>query len=190
MVAVLGIGCATVTCPVQGPGDLEGFAAPPRVTAYRLQPGDLLKIDVWQNEALSRTVRVRPDGQLSLPNLGDVAAAGATIPELQSQLVDALKVYLPDPLVTISVERWTPIEVYVLGEVRRPNAYPVATTRKLLAALARAGGVNPGAAGCAVVLRQGPERQLRRVIDLDALRRGERPQDDLALQPGDVVTVH
>lgn len=187
--AALGAGCVT-TCPVTGPGDLTGFAKPAPPAPYRLQAGDLLKVEVWQNEALSRTVRIRPDGMLSLPNLGDVAAAGVTVQQLQKQLVDALKVYLPDPLVTISVENWTPLEVYVLGAVRRPDAYPVASNPRLLAALARAGGVQPGAAGCAVVLRQEADRTLRRVIDLEALRRGDRPADDLKLRSGDVVTVH
>ena len=184
----LATGCAT-TCPIAGPGDLRGFEVPPPAP-YRLQAGDVLKVEVWQNEALSRTIRIRPDGKISLPNLGDVVAAGATVPKLQSQLVDALKVYLPDPLVTISVEQWSPVEVYVLGAVRRPDAYPITNTRNLLAALARAGGVAPGAAGCAVVMRKGPDRVLRRVVDLDALRRGERPSDDLTLKSGDVVTVH
>ncbi len=188
LMSPLATACAT-TCPVAEPGDLSGFDVP-APTPYRLQAGDVLKIDVWQNEALSRTIRVRPDGKLSVPNLGDVQAAGATVPELQGQLVDALKVYLPDPLVTVSVEQWTPVEIYVLGAVRRPDAYPVTRTRSLLVALARAGGVAPDAAGCAVVLRQGTDRVLRRVVDLGALRRGDRPADDVVLKPGDVVTVH
>ncbi|MEL7367296.1 MAG: polysaccharide biosynthesis/export family protein [Myxococcota bacterium] len=183
-----GIGCAT-TCPVTGPGDVSAFNVAPPVE-YRLQPGDVLRVEVWQNKALSRTVRIRPDGKMSLPNLGDVVAAGATVAELSRSLVDALKVYLPDPLVTIAVEEWVPIEVYVLGEVRRPDAYPVATTPRLLAAVARAGGVRPGAAGCAVVLRRANSKVLRRVVDLQALGRGEQSADDLPLRSGDVVTVH
>lgn len=191
-VAGLGLvaaGCATA-CPVIGPGDLSGFDgfAP---AAYRLQPGDVLRIDVWQNEALSRVVRIRPDGQLSLPNLGEVAAAGATVPELSKQLVDALKVYLPDPLVTISVERWMPIEIYILGAVRRPDAYSVLTAQRLLPAVARAGGTTPGAARCAVVLRRAEGRTLRRVVDLDTLSRGQSGQtDDVLLRSGDIVTVY
>ncbi|MEM7678375.1 MAG: polysaccharide biosynthesis/export family protein [Myxococcota bacterium] len=183
-----GVGCAT-TCPVVGPGDVSEFEVAPPVD-YRLQSGDVLRVEVWQNKALSRTVRIRPDGKMSLPNLGDVVAAGATVAELSSSLVDALKVYLPDPLVTIAVEEWVPIEVYVLGEVRRPDAYPVSSTRRLLAAVARAGGVQPGAAGCAVVLRRTESKVLRRVVDLNALGRGEVPADDLPLRSGDVVTVH
>ncbi len=189
IIALLAVRCATATCPVVGPGDLSGFETSPP-GPYRIQAGDQLKIDVWQNESLSRAVRVRPDGQLSLPNLGEVPAAGFTVPELSKRLIDALKAYLPDPLVTISVEEWGPAEVFVLGKVQRPDAYPVARSQRVLNAIALAGGVRPGAAGCAVVMRQTDDRVLRRVVDLDALSRGEGSTNDVTLRAGDVITVH
>ena len=70
---------------------------------YRIGPEDVLQISVWNNEPISRTTPVRPDGNISLPLLNDVPAAGLTPMELREQLVRRLADYMPNAEVSVIV---------------------------------------------------------------------------------------
>ncbi len=88
---------------------------PPReqgpVQPYRIGPEDTLHISVWKNEAMSRTVPVRPDGMVSLPLVNDVQAAGLTPMELRDLLTKKLAEYIPNPEVSVIVT-----DVHSLGD--------------------------------------------------------------------------
>src|SRR4029079_9912016 len=72
--------------------------------AYAIGPGDILEISVWKNPELTTTVRVRPDGRISVPLLGDVQAAGMTPLALKQTLTDVYKEYVPAPGVSVVVK--------------------------------------------------------------------------------------
>ncbi|HVH71867.1 MAG TPA: polysaccharide biosynthesis/export family protein, partial [Candidatus Dormibacteraeota bacterium] len=86
---------------------------------YKIGPQDVLKIDVWKEEQLTRTVPVRPDGKITLPLLNDVQAAGITPVELARVIRDGLKKYINDPQVTVTVTEINSRRIYVTGEVMR-----------------------------------------------------------------------
>jgi polysaccharide biosynthesis/export protein len=109
---------------------------------YRIGRGDVLDIVVWENEKLSRSVPVRPDGWISLPLVNDVRADGLTPMELQTQLAARLTEYISSPIVSVIVTSVYGFKVSVLGEVQSPGRYTFDGPATVLDAIASAGGFN------------------------------------------------
>ncbi|WP_026362326.1 XrtA/PEP-CTERM system exopolysaccharide export protein [Geopsychrobacter electrodiphilus] len=82
---------------------------------YLIGKGDVLQISVWGVADMSRSVVVRPDGKITLPAIGDVVAAGVTPSQLSSQLSTAMKNFIKEPIVTVSVEQIRNNRVYITG---------------------------------------------------------------------------
>ena len=107
---------------------------------YRLVPGDKLRIEVYKDAQLSQSLQIRPDGKITLPLLGDIAAAGRTPLELREGIAQSLKQYITEPVVTVMVVESVPPTVYVMGEVNSPGPQPLHGQITVLQALATAGG--------------------------------------------------
>lgn len=82
---------------------------------YVIGEGDGLNIAVWGVKELNATVRVRPDGKITIPGLGDVMASGFTPKALQSDLAARLKDLIKNPIVTVTVQDITNSKVYIFG---------------------------------------------------------------------------
>lgn len=82
---------------------------------YIIGEGDGLDISVWGVKELNVSVRVRPDGKITIPGLGDVKATGVTPLELQATLGAKFKELVKNPIVTVSVREITNSKVYVFG---------------------------------------------------------------------------
>src|SRR6266481_8946030 len=91
---------------------------------YKIGPQDVVRIDVWKEPEISRTIPVRPDGKISLPLLNDVQAAGLTAMQLSNVIAEGLKKFMNSPQVTVGVSEINSRRVYVTGEVTRPGAFP------------------------------------------------------------------
>lgn len=117
-------------------------SAPRSVTAadYRLVPGDKLRIEVYKDAQLSQSLQIRPDGKITMPLLGDIAASGRTPTELRDSIAGSLKQYITEPVVTVIVVETVPQIVYVMGEVNKAGPLPITTQTSVLQALATAGG--------------------------------------------------
>ena len=111
---------AAPTQPGAQPGAARATAADGQLE-YRIGPEDKLQIAVWNNEAMSRTVPVRPDGKISLPLLNDVQAAGLTPVQLRDALVKRLTDYMPTAEVSVIVLETKSTKVSVIGEVSKPQ---------------------------------------------------------------------
>ena len=159
--------------------------------AYAIGIGDVLEISVWKNPDLSTTVPVRPDGRISVPLLGDVQAAGMTPLALKQTLTDGYKEYVTAPGVSVVVKEIHSRKIFVTGEVAHPGTFDLEPRTKLMQALALAGGLTPYAKGQVVVLRDGRDgRQEKRYeVEIKAIVKGKRPQDNLLLLPGDTLIV-
>jgi polysaccharide export outer membrane protein len=163
---------------------------------YRIGPGDLLQIAVFQVEELNRTVRVRSDGAISLPLLGSVRVVGATSSELEEQLAARLREqYLQDPQVSVFVEEYRSHPVTVLGQVNQPGIYYLRGRRTLLEVLSEAGGLTEEA-GRTVHLRRRTWNEDAReagfelvVVDLAALLESDAPDSEFVLRDHDAVHV-
>jgi polysaccharide export outer membrane protein len=155
--------------------------------AYRIGPEDVLQISVWKNEAVSRTVPVRPDGKISLPLLNDVQAAGLTPLELREVLTKKLAEYIPSPEVSVIVSDVRSFKVSVIGEVARPSRYELKSSATVLDVLALAGGFTQFAARSRIVILR-PEGTTMKRIPFNYNKLTEK-QENFYLRNGDVVLV-
>ena len=146
---------------------------------YRLVAGDKLRIEVYKDAQLSQSLQVRPDGKITLPLVGDVAAEGRTSIELRDALVTSLKEYNTNPVVTVIVVETVPPVVYVMGEVNAPGSLPLKGEVTVLQALAMAGGFKDFAKTTKIVIqRKGAAGAVH--VEVQLQRRGEgQGADDL-----------
>jgi polysaccharide export outer membrane protein len=158
-------------------------------TDYRLTAGDKLRIEVYREPQLSQSVEIRPDGKVTLPLVGDIAAAGVTASQLSSTLTERFREYVTTPVVTVIVAEAAPPMVYVMGEVRTPGSQVIRGPLTVLQALAVAGGFNEFANTKKIrILRRGTDGAVQSIKFnyKDALAHPEQP---MLLQPGDTVIV-
>lgn len=159
-------------------------------TGYVLQPGDMLNISVWKENDLSGEVLVRPDGAITVPLAGQVAAAGHTTDEVRTDITERLQKYLPDPVVTVTVKQTTGNEIYVIGKVNKPGPYPVNRPVDVMQALSLAGGMTPFAAANDIrILRRQGDHQITLHFRYRDVERGRNLQQNILLQGGDTVVV-
>ncbi|HEV8703193.1 MAG TPA: polysaccharide biosynthesis/export family protein [Candidatus Polarisedimenticolia bacterium] len=157
---------------------------------YRIGPEDLLDIAVWNNTAISRAVPVRPDGKISLPLLNDVQAAGLTAMQLRDVLVKRLTDYIPTPEVSVIVREVHSFKVSVLGEVKKAGQYELKSRTTVLDVIALSGGFTEFAARSRIVILRPNGTTVKRVsFNYNKAVAPEAQQEDLFLQPGDVVVV-
>jgi polysaccharide biosynthesis/export protein len=158
--------------------------------AYHIGPEDVLQVSVWNNETVSRTAPVRPDGKISLPLLNDVQAAGLTPMEMREQLMRRLAEYIPHVEVSVIVTEVRSFKVAVIGQVPKPDRYELKSAATVMDVLAMAGGFTDFASRSRiVVIRSNGGRTERIPFDYDKVRTGDPGQLNFRLQPGDVVLV-
>ncbi|MES0068059.1 polysaccharide export protein [Mesorhizobium sp. M0074] len=108
-----------------------------------LSPNDVLEVNVFQVDNLNRTVQVDSAGQISLPLIGTITAAGKTVRQLEQEIETTYGAkYLQSPDVTIFVKESIGQRITVDGEVNRAGIYPVSSNSSLIDAIALAGGFN------------------------------------------------
>lgn len=125
-------------------------------SAYVIGARDVLEINVFNRSELSGRYTVETDGAFSFPLIGRVTAAGQSVDQLEERLrARLLDGYFRNPRVTVAVAEYRSQQVFVMGEVRNPGAYPLAARTGLIEILALAGSVTQEAAGVAVIVRAG-----------------------------------
>ena len=157
---------------------------------YRIGPYDLLTVTVFQIKDLDREVRVNNAGQISLPLIGGVQAAGRTVAELEAEIARLYGArYLQDPQVTLFVKEFSSQRVTVNGAVRKTGIFPMNATRlSLLQAVSLGDGLTDTAdPNNVAILRQVNGRTMVARFDLEAIRKG-RMQDPEVIG-NDIVVV-
>lgn len=161
-------------------------------TTYHINPGDVLQVLVWNEEALSREVMVQPDGLIRFPMIGQVMAGGHSPEQVEAQIVSGLKKYLKDePVVTASLLSIQGNKIYVLGNVARPGEYVVNRQIDVMQALALAGGLTAFAAEDNVrILRRNDAGGSSSVkFPYSRVKQGKELEANIILQSGDTVVV-
>ena len=196
-----------IQAPPQFPLDQHAYGG------YMVGVGDLLDIRVADEDDMTGRYQVMPSGDLELPLLNQpVRAAGLSTFDLSKAIEGELKKQdiLKEPSVTVFIERGMSQNVTVLGQVARPGTYPIEQTTTLIDVISMAGGLTPTAGQYATVDRHSQQsgapaaaaaaattgddsslQQTDRVIsvDLQEIMSGKRPSANLAVHPGDIVTV-
>lgn len=171
-------------------GAVSGTANGDASTSYRIGPEDALEIAVWKDESLKSTVLVRPDGAISFPLVGELAAAGRTASELRDEIARRLARFVPDAEVSVSVVRVASYRVYVIGRVNKPGDFVVGRPIDVLQLLALAGGITPFAAEDEIrIIRRVGGRQVALPFDYKRLRKDGDLSQNIVLRSGDVVLV-
>ncbi|GAB3355323.1 polysaccharide biosynthesis/export family protein [Lysobacter tyrosinilyticus] len=156
---------------------------------YRIGPQDLIAITVFQIKDLDREVRVNNAGQISLPLVGAVSAAGRTVGELEQDIATRYRAhYLQDPQITVFVKEFASQRVTVNGAVKKTGIFPMTSRLSLLQAVSLAEGLSETANEHNVVVfrRAGGKRLVAR-FDLQAIRDGRN--DDPEILADDVIVV-
>ena len=158
--------------------------------AYKIQPGDVLEVSVWKEENMIRQVLVRPDGGMSFPLVGDLRAAGESVERLSETIAARLSKYIPDPVVTVSMQQLSGNKIYVVGKVNRPGEYVANSYVDVVQAIAMAGGMTAFAAvnKIKIVHRKGEELEAYpfRFSDIE---KGTNLEQNIILMSGDIVVV-
>ncbi len=165
----------------------------PRRSEYVIGASDRLSIQVWKSPDLSRDVTVRPDGTITLPLIGDLAAEGRTPSELKGEISSRLAKFVRDEsaVVTIAVVEVNSYTFTVSGNVEKPGVFTSRRYVTVLEAIQMAGGLNRFASpGDTRLLRRGPGGTVRIIpIDYPSALEGSRPEANLALMAGDQLYV-
>jgi polysaccharide biosynthesis/export protein len=167
-------------------GSVETAAVSP--TAYKIGVGDVLHIVVWEEPQLTETAVVRPDGKVSLPLVSELDVAGLTPEAVQQTLTERLIKFVHKPRVTVTVQEIHSRMVYITGEVQRPGAYPLLDAMNVVQLVARSGGLTDFAKQRQVyVLRAANSARVN--INYEKVLKGQAPQQNVELAPGDTVVV-
>ena len=157
---------------------------------YKIGPQDLLRIDVWKEPDISRTIPVRPDGKITLPLLNDVQAAALTAMQLAANIRESLTKYITNPQVTVTVMEINSRRVFVTGEVAHAGALPLLPNMTVLQALSSVGGFTQFARLTKIyVLRVEDGKQVKHPFNYKEVIKGDHPDENILLQPGDVIVV-
>lgn len=167
---------------------------------YRLQRGDTVQIEVLEDSSLSRSTLVLPDGQITVPQVGTVRAAGRTLEQLQADVAQRLAPsFATPPTVFVTLSSLAPIidrpertiDIFVIGAANAPGRVQIPPGSTLLQALSAAGGLSPFAADKRVQLRRvdkaGNEKIYR--VDYDAIERGVSNVGTTRVVDGDVIVI-
>ena len=165
-------------------------AANLRAEKYLIGKGDVLEVNVWKEENLTRTLKVRVDGKISLPLLDDIQAAGRTPMELKKDIVKRLSKFIEGPEVTIIVNAQVSQQFYVIGEIAGTGAYPLDKELTLVQAIAQVGGFTEWADRDEIILlRRGQEGDKRIIIDFEEIIEGKSSGQNIVLQKDDAIIV-
>ena len=171
---------------------------------YTLGPNDQILVRAPEAEEINeKPFRIDADGNVNMPLIGRVHAAGMTLQELENDLVKRLREYIREPQVIVTVVQFRSEPVFFVGAFRTPGIYPLQGRRTLVEMLTAVGGLQPNAARQVKVTRRAeygiiplpnavddPEKKVSTVeISMGSLRENVNPAEDILLQPYDVISV-
>lgn len=184
---------------VKNPTPLDAPEAQVSVPAreYRIGVGDQLDIQFPYHPELNRLtgpesfITVRPDGRISLQLIGTVNAAGMTPEELARVLKEKYRPELRDPEINVLVHSFSNQQVFVDGEVGKPQIVPLLGNMTILQSIAVAGGLTPTARrNEIIIIRRGADnRPLTMTVNYQEIINGTRPNENILLKPFDIVYV-
>jgi polysaccharide export outer membrane protein len=171
-----------------GPGGatLASQAAPP--TRVVLAPGDVVRLTFSGASELNQSQKIRADGKLSLPLIGEFDAAGKTVVALQNDLSQAYKSQLKNSEVLVTLES-APATVVISGAVAKPDKLAFDKPTTVLQAIMQAGGATAfGNMKAVRLIRMVKGVQQSQVLDLTPVLRGE-PTKPFYVRDGDVIFI-
>ena len=162
----------------------------PRRQEFVIGVADMVRINVWHMPDLSVDARVRPDGTVTMPLVGDLTAAGRTPSALRADIESKLKSYIKDDSakVSVAVSDVSSYRFTVMGNAERQGTFTSQHFVTVTEALALAGGPSRFASlSDVVIIRPTPSGPRRIPIDLTAIYKGTRPEMNIVIVAGDTI---
>lgn len=135
-----------------------GFVVYPAFAAaeYTLRPGDVIGINVVEHDEFSQKAKIRPDGRINYPLIGELDVAGLTSAQLVKVMEEKLAPYVNNVVVSVAIDAYFSNKIFVIGSVGRPGEYQVFEAMDILKVLALAGGMkNPKTKSVKIVRASG-----------------------------------
>ncbi|MBU1863714.1 MAG: polysaccharide export protein [Candidatus Omnitrophica bacterium] len=160
---------------------------------YLIQPEDVLKITVYEQEDLDTRARVSAQGEIAMALIGKIYVTGFTVSELEDKVTQLLALdYLVHPQVQVFIDEYHVKQVSVLGEVELPGKYDLYTEKEttVLEAIAMAGGFTDIANvnGTRIIRNEDGIEKTVPVRITDITKKGQK-EKDISLKPGDIIFV-
>jgi polysaccharide export outer membrane protein len=180
--------------PAQPPANVASAPAAPASVVlpadYVIGPEDVLSVLFWRDQEMSGEYVVRPDGQITLPLLNDIQAAGLTPEELRESLTKAASKLIEDPSVTVGVKAINSRKVFITGMVGKSGAYPLTSTMTVAQLISVAGGLQEFASSKNImIVRTENGRQVAYKFNYKDFSKGRNLKQNIVLKPGDQVIV-
>lgn len=186
--------------PPARPGQPAPGGPAPRVTTastglplpsdYTIGPDDVLGVVFWRDADMTGDVTVRPDGNITLPLIRDVRAAGLTPDALREVIQKAASKFINDPNVTVVVRQINSRNAFITGEVARPGPYPISGQLTVLQLIAIAGGLTEFADAKQITIwRKHGDKTETLKFNYKDVSRGKNLEQNIVLRPGDTVVV-
>ncbi len=149
---ILMVGCAGNRPQPPVPQEVVRFSYPAAeqelsapLPEYQIGYNDLLEVKFFNHPEFNETVRVRPDGRITLQKIGDLFVMGKTPEQLRDTVLQVYRKILKNPDITVFVREFGAISFYVLGSVKVPGSHKYEKNLTVLQAIAMAGGFDRGA---------------------------------------------
>lgn len=162
---------------------------------YKIGPEDVIEVSVFGVDDLHTIARVSATGNIRLPLIDNIQAAGLTITELEASIAKKLKKFVTEPAVSVYIKEYRSQQIAVLGAVKSPGVYYVTGYKSLIDLISMAGGLNQDAGDVAIIQNayesnSGAEQPAgQTVIDLTELLINGRTELNIPLSAGAIVNV-
>jgi polysaccharide export outer membrane protein len=163
---------------------------PITVSEFTLGPSDVIDVQVWRNNELSRKVQVDPYGKITYPFIGEINVMGMSVSQLRDVIKQGISKYFVDPVIEVNVSAVQSQKVFVLGEVSRPGIFALSKPTDILEAIALSGGFTQDAREENVLLIRGDKNNPDLIkLDLKSAMKYADLKQNIRLQSGDIVYV-
>jgi polysaccharide biosynthesis/export protein len=155
---------------------------------YILQPGDVISISVVEHPEFSGRHKIRPDGRINYPVIGELEVATLTCAQLVKIMQGKLSSYVNNPVVSVSIEDYYSNKIYIIGAVRQTGQYQIYEPIDVMKAIAMCGGLaKPSVKNIRIIRADGT------IITVDVQKlwgtEGKRDTKLYVLYPGDTMYV-
>lgn len=167
-------------------------AAQPKTTQYKLGPGDVVRITVYNNPDLTTEAQIAGNGTITFPLIGAIKIGGLSATAAQAKIASSLQrgSFIPNAQVNLLVTQYRSQQVAVLGAVSKPGNYPITRPTTVTDLLAEAGGVRPDGAEIITVTRHDADgKVVRDHIDVNSVLTSGQGAGDEKLSAGDIIYV-
>jgi len=165
--------------------------APTTEYRYQLKPGDVIEVQFRYSPEFNQTVTIQPDGYIALEITGDLKIAGMTVEQARQAILKKASVRLQDPVANVILKEFQRPFFVVAGEVTQPGKIEMRERVTAIQAIMLAGGLKETARSSQVIVFRQINSDMAEVklLNLKSIRHTSDLENDLTLQPGDMVYV-